>query len=249
MEMWKFMNDKTPQHIEQKIYELAESGEISQKEIATKFGVTPGTVSKIKKRLRREEGKRSEVKADEGKRRENISKSVATYQAISRGEIVAEGFIHAFHGISENIQEMRELSDNTKNGLNKIAGDVEKLLQMFEDYIDIAPEESGKDKMKTDIVFELNNAINQLNDFYKRGYLIIQSRSELRKNLETFLKLKAEIMDTFAIQQIMNAFFTACDELDDKQYRIYRDKVVSLAPATTRLFAAHEQTTAEDIEN
>lgn len=240
------MNEKTPQHIEKKIYELAESGEISQKEIAERFGVTPGTVSKIKRRLRKEEGKRPTIKKDEENRRENISKSSATIKAISKGEIVAEGFIHAFYGIAENVQEMRELSDGTKNGLNEIVKKVEDIQQMFEDYIDIAPGEGGKDEMKADIVFQIKKAIDQLNDFYKRGFLIIQSRSELRKNLETFLKLKSEIMDTYAIQQIMNAFFQACDELPDIEYRKYRDRVIQLAPATTRLFAAHEQAKAED---
>lgn len=243
--------DETPPHIKDKIW-----GEVCQKIpyslIAKNWNVSKGTVSNIKKEYQKKNGivePPKPVSVQEQKRRLRIGRAAVVQSSLRKAEFIADGFVNAFDVIAYNSQHLVDIIDQTKEEADTIKTIQEEILEHFkklEGGTTEGDERENKSQKEEDfdLRFAIRQSIQKINDFFPRLMLRIKAIGEMRKQLETFLKLKQEIMDIVTIRKMFDAFFTACDELDDVNYRKYRDRVVQLAPVTSRLFSSYEQTKA-----
>lgn len=231
-------HDEIPKHIKDKVWEDI-CHKVPYSMICEKWGIkSKGSITNIKDEYSAAEGvvpEKKPVSRREIKRRENISKSGITVHAYKRGEIIADGFLNAFEVIAYNAQHLMEVIDHSKTEADSLKEKQEEILEAFKKYVELPPE------AKADVVIGIKVSIQKITDYFTRDMIRIKAVGEMRKQLETFLKMKQEIIDIRTIKNMMDAFFNAADELDDANYRKFRDKVIEHAPITSRLFAAAEQ--------
>jgi len=232
-----------PQHIKVKIFEEIEKG-TPYSMIAEKWQTCKSSVARIKAEFEKAAGKEIEkkpVSKNEVKRRENISKAAVTLQTIKKASFISDSFIDAFQLITYNSEHLMEIIDHSKTEADSLRVKQEEILSNFKEYIDMDPGSEKEPKAKADLIFAIRESIQKMNDFFARDTIRIKAISEIRKHLETFLNLKAEIMEVEQIKKLLDAFFNAAMELTDEQYVVWRDKVIEYAPYTITWFI--------DIEN
>jgi hypothetical protein len=232
-----------PNHIRETIEAiLRQPTHISYGDIAKKYQVAKGTVANIKKRMDKRDGVPNEkprITPEEKKRREKVSKAVATVHAIKKGEYIAEGFVNAFDVVSYIGKNMIEIIDRNKTEVEKIAENQKEIIDYFKGTFD-ETEEGKPSKSEFNLITKLYESIQMIKDFFNRDAIQVKANSELRKTLETFLRMKGEIMDIKTIKEMLDAFFNACNQLDNDTYIKYRDEVIADAPVTAGLFAKFE---------
>ncbi|MDQ7818737.1 MAG: hypothetical protein RDU14_17050 [Melioribacteraceae bacterium] len=227
-------HDEIPKHIKDKVW-----ADLSQKipysVICEKWGIkSKSTINAIKKEYLTISGI-APISPAEKQRRKKIGKAAVTVHAFRNAEYIAQGFINAFEVIAYNSQHLIEVIDHSKSEADSLKEKQEEILEGFKKYVEMSPEQ------KVDVMLAIRQSIQKINDFFTRDMIRIKAVGEMRKQLETFLKMKQEIMDIQTIKKMLDAFFNGCNELDDVNYRKYRDRVIADAPITDRLFAAHEQ--------
>ena len=226
-----------PRHIKVKIWEEIKK-EIPYSIIAVQWQTSKSSVSRIRKEYEKIEGTVNTgkpVSTAERQRREKIGKSAVTVAAYRKAEYISEGFLNAFEVISYNAQHLIEVINHSKTEADSLKEKQEEILEGFKKYVEMSAEQ------KVDVVLAIRQSIQKINDFFTRDMIRVKAVGEMRKQLETFLKLKTEIMDIQTIKKMLDAFFTGCNELDDVNYIKYRDSVIKNAPYTARLFVAHER--------
>ena len=231
-----------PQHVKQKIWEEIEQ-KIPYSTISTKWQVSKASVSRIatenKKQLGIESVKQP-ISKNEMTRREKIGKAAVTLSAIRKADFITENFLDAFGVIFHNSNHLVEIIDHSRDEADSLKKKQEEILSKFEEFIDQPEEGEEKKQSRYDLNSMIRESIQKINDFFARDMIRIKAVGEMRKHLETFLKLKEEILDLSQVKKIFDAFFGACNSLSDKDYCNYRDKVIELAPATKAFFIRHE---------
>ena len=229
--------DEIPRHIQDKVW-LDICDKVPYSAIAKKWNIGKGSISNIKEKYLKSNGigepKKPITKAEK-ERRKKIATSAVTIAAFRKAEFISEGFLNAFDLIAYNAQHLAEVIDHSKTEADVLKEKQEEILENFKKYVEMGPED------KADMVIAIRQSIHKMNDFFARDMIRIKAVGEMRKHLETFLKLKQEIIDIQTIKKMLDAFFNGCNELDDANYRKFRDRVIADAPITDRLFAAHEQ--------
>ncbi|MHB8871651.1 MAG: hypothetical protein ACYC5G_04315 [Candidatus Doudnabacteria bacterium] len=229
--------EEIPKHIQDKIW-IDICDKVPYSKIATKWNVGKGTISNIKVKYLKSNGitepKKPITKAEK-ERRKKIATSAVTVAALRKAEFISEGFLNAFEVIAYNAGHLVEVIDHSRDEADSLKTKQEEILEGFKKYVEMSPEE------KVDVVLAIRQSIQKMNDYFTRDMIRIKAVGEMRKQLETFLKLKQEIMDIQTIKKMLDAFFTGCDELDDTNYIKYRDGVIKISPITSRLFTAYEQ--------
>jgi uncharacterized protein YbcI len=239
-----------PQHIKVKIWEEIEKG-TSYSLIAEKWQTCKSSVSRIKAEFEKAAGKEIIVKPiskNEIKRREGIGKAAATIQIIKKADFISNSFIDAFQLIAYNAEHLAEVIDHSKTEADSLKEKQEEILSNFKEYIDGEPGSVKQSTMKADLIIAIRESIQKMNDFFARDTIRIKAVSEMRKHLETFLKLKAEIMEIEQIKKLLDAFFNAAMELNNEQYVVWRDKVIENAPHTIAWFIDVENRTRQVVE-
>jgi hypothetical protein len=235
--------EEIPNHIRESIKAiLRQKVHMPYSEIAKKYQVSKGLITKIKQAMEKAEGvvaEKPRITASEKKRREKISKSMGTVKAIERSEYIAEGFVNAFDVVSYIGKNMIEIIDRNKTEVEKIAQHQEEIINYFEATFD-ETDEGKPNKSEFNLIRKLYESIQMIKDFFNRDAIQVKANSELRKTLETFLRMKGEIMDIKTIKEMLDAFFNACNQLDNDTYIKYRDEVIADAPVTAGLFAKFE---------
>ena len=164
---------------------------------------------------------------------------MATVKAIQRSEYIAEGFVNAFDVVSYIGKNMIEIIDRNKTEVERIAETQKEIIDYFKGTFD-ETEEGKPSKSEFNLITKLYESVQMIRDFFNRDAIQVKANSELRKTLETFLRMKGEIMDIKTIKEMLDAFFNACNQLDNDTYIKYRDEVISDAPVTAGLFAKFE---------
>ncbi|OGU55416.1 MAG: hypothetical protein A2V66_16680 [Ignavibacteria bacterium RBG_13_36_8] len=256
--------DRIPPHIEQKVWEAIQQG-IPYDTIADKYQIARGSITNIKKRRQQKEGiivPKKEISKAEKTRRAKIARSAVVMHSIKKAELIAEGFVNAFEAITYGVQHLIDIIENSKTEADSIKEKQEEILRLFNDIIDkpyeVSEDEEAEEKKsrkgKTnknrgcagdsrlyDLVIQIQQSIQKINDFFARDMIRLKAVGELRKHLETFLKLKNEIQDTLTIKRMFDALFNATNVLDDDSYKKFREQAISDAPVLSRLFADFEQ--------
>lgn len=231
-----------PQHIKQKVWEEIEKG-THYSLISEKWQISKATVSRIKSEKEKELGivlAKQPISKNEMTRREKIGKSAIVLQTIKKADFITENFLDAFGVIFHNSNHLVEIIDHSRDEADSLKKKQEEILSKFEEFIDQPEEGEEKKQTRYDLNSMIRESIQKINDFFARDMIRIKAVGEMRKHLETFLKLKEEILDLSQVKKIFDAFFGACNMLDDKEYCAYRDKVIELAPATKAFFIRHE---------
>jgi len=235
--------DKIPPHIELKIWESIQKG-IPYSIISEQMQVAKSSITRVKTRMEKKLGITPEAKditTNEMKRREKIAKAAVAVQSYKRADLIAEGFVNAFNAIAYNLSHMVEIVEHSSTEANSIKEKQEEILKLFKELKQSTGDENNDASFKN-LFVKLRESISKIDDFFARDMLRIKAVGELRKNLETFLKMRQEIQDIEAVKRILDAFFIATDELDDKNYKKYREKVTELAPVVGRWFHEQEST-------
>jgi hypothetical protein len=238
-----------PQHIRQKVLEELEKG-TSYSLISEKWQISKATISRIKAKKEKQSGVepvKQPISKNEMTRREKIGKSALVLHAVKKADFITENFLDAFGVIFHNSNHLVEIIDHSRDEADSLKKKQEEILENFNEYIDLEPDSLKKATMKADLIFAIQQSIQKINDFFARDMIRIKAVGEMRKHLETFLKLKEEILDVNQVKKIFDAFFIGSNELDDAHYIKYRDKVIELAPATRTFFLRFEG--SEDIKS
>lgn len=238
-------NESIPDYKRVEIFKDIKAG-YSCRALAKAHGVSKTVANRLQQEYKTLHGiEKKPITKAEGKRRAKISKAAVTIQAVKKAEYISEGFINAFEVISYNANHLIEVINHSKIEADKLKANQEEILEKFEQYIDETDGDKQK-KGKIALMFLIGESIKKIDDFFMRDSIRIKAVGELRKHLETFLKLKQEIIDIQTIKKMLDAFFNGCEELDDTNYIRFRERVVKDAPILSRLFTAFEQKGAED---
>jgi len=246
--------NEIPKHIKDKVWEAINEG-VSYSMISKNLNLSKASVCRIRKEYEIASGIQVEVKTlsqREIERRKKIGRSAVAADAVRKADLITEGFINAFETISYDAKHLIEIINHSKTEADSLKELQETILSNFEEYIDIESDSVQKATMKLDLIVAIRQSIQKINDFFTRDMIRIKAVGEMRKHLETFLKMKQEIMDVQTIKKMFDAFFESCDELDDENYIKYRNKVIELAPVTKKLFMEFEspsQSNQEEVNN
>ena len=197
-------HDEIPKHIKDKVWiDLCQK--IPYRTICEKWGIkSTSSVSAIRQEYLKLNGiteLKKPITAAERQRRKKIGTAAVTVQSLKKAEFIAEGFLNAFEVLAYNAGHLIEIIDHSRDEADSLKAKQEEILENFKKYVEMSPEQ------KADVMLSIRQSIQKMNDFLTRDMIRMKAVGEMRKQLETFLKLKAEIMDIQTIKKIMDAFF------------------------------------------
>ncbi len=208
---------------------LATEFNISRTYISTILGIKTG-----KKPLNDEAIERSKRKACRAKSQERKAQfeavEVETYQKVIQGE-----YIDVFEGIRQSVKDMLELNEEQRKAIPEMTENLKQLLVYYEEgTLDL------EDKGSVSIFNQIRKTLEQIDSFYFRGKLRIDSRKELGNWFDRYKDLEMQVKYLNYYENVISAFLAGLNNQDERIYNQIREDAIKFFPATERYFLQNE---------
>lgn len=236
------MSKKISEKVENEIFEELKAGKLSYSKIAKKYGVGKGTITRIKNRKDKNlEIDNSDKHTLTIQHRRKLREAAIRKDIVKKSPIVVAGLINVLQGIEYSVTNLIEINEESRETTEKIVEELEKLNENVDKYIhNIDVNSNGKDVGKEQLIKTIYKAAADAGNFYARETIRIKAISELRSQIETFVKYEGLFKEFTNTREFIDNLFKAMNVLSDEQYKIYRDRIVELYEPARDYFELYE---------
>ena len=174
-------------------------------------------------------------------RRNKISDSAIATSLVKQAPIIVNGIVNILSAVEYSIRNLTSIQDEAQEKSDNIVAELTEISDNVSKFVSINPNKDGYDAEKTKMLDAVWKAIAKASNFWNRDVMRIKAIEEIRKQMESYKKLQLDMEAFGRVTSILDAFFVAMDELDDRNYAKYRDKIIEIAPAVGELFTAYEK--------
>jgi len=192
-------------------------------------------VTRIKKFYIDGEKPKKTVMSERTKRK--IQKTAKQNRIIKKSEILVDGMLNILKGFEYMILNLENIQERHEREYPELVKELRKLNSKLKQVIteEIIEEESIKKLLE-----KITKTTEKAGDIFYHSDIRIRAISSLRKQFESFYRIKADAEVLKNIGKIIDAFIEGCEVLEDEDYFRYKEKVISKNDSTVGWFQKYE---------
>lgn len=165
-----------------------------------------------KRRGRKNLSEREKNKLSKQKQRGHIAK---------KSEIIIDGYINVLKGFESNIKNLEEIQKVHADKLPELVKGLNELNEGLRKLYHISPERVEE------TLFKADRALKRATNIFLHTDRRIRAIAELRRQLETFVKLRIDVEVLKEIGKMFEALIMACEVLSDGDYFRFKEAALS----------------------
>jgi hypothetical protein len=222
----------TDKQIEE-VCELIKKG-VKYREILKRFKKisTVSQITKIKHRYIEKQQPKRRKHSERTKRR--LSKKAQRREIAKKSKIIIDHYVNVLKGFEYSITNIEEIQQLHADKLPEVLKGINTLNETVKKIYHVTPEQAEE------TLAEIKKAAGKVNNLFYHSNMRLRAIAELRRQLESFVKLKIDVEVLNEIGKIIQAFFKGLQVLKDADYFRVKNEVISHNEATAGWFDRYE---------
>lgn len=232
--MAKKLTEKQREVRDKKILE-AISNHVKYAIISKKFGISKSTITDIKKKydpVLKEKARLAKVERVMTGHQE----AAITQHMIKSGELIVDNMVNTLKAIVYNVDKLYGVVEESRAEIKGMEENLQNVCDAVDSKIYFPMDENGKEPEREKLLNQIYKLLNQLGNLYPMFRIIIDGTDGIRKQVDTYTKLKIEEHAVRGIMEFFKAFFIGMNLLSDNEYTKLRDYMVENSSMARRSF-------------
>ncbi len=214
----------------------------SLRQCSRKYGVSVSTIRKLLGFACSKKESKEKVRQLKKRKNTELKEKIEATELKVYEEIFKDETIDIFEGIRQSVRDMLQLNEEQRKAISEMT---ENLKQLLVCYKEGTPDVEVNGTVS--LFNQIKGTLEQIDNFYLRGKLRIDSRKELGNWFDRYKALELQQRYLNFYENVINAFFSGLNNIDDNKYNQIRETAIEYFPAVERYFLQNEEIPAEII--